>query len=98
MPYADVALLAAIAADDLIATSLRQLYLAPLERARDGGKVARRTLRAFFEAERNVSSTAAALGVDRRTVRNRLGAIEDLLGRPLKGAEADLEIALRLDD
>lgn len=96
--YADVALLAAIARDDLIATSLRQLYLAPLERARDGGKVARETLRAYFEAERNVTSTAAALGVDRRTVRNRLGAIEDLLGRPLKGAEADLEIALRLDD
>jgi DNA-binding PucR family transcriptional regulator len=96
--YADVALLAAIAGDDLIASSLRQLYLAPLERARDGGKVARETLRAYFEAERNVSSTAAALGVDRRTVRNRLGAIEDLLGRPLKGTEADLEIALRLDD
>jgi hypothetical protein len=96
--YADVALLAAIASDDLIATSLRQLYLRPLEHARDGGKVARETLRAYFAAERNVSSTAAALGVDRRTVRNRLGAIEDLLGRPLKGAEADLEIALRLDD
>lgn len=96
--YADVALLAAIASDDLIATSLRQLYLAPLERARDGGKVARETLRAYFAAERNVSSTAAALGVDRRTVRNRLGAIEELLGRPIKGAEADLEIALRLDD
>jgi DNA-binding PucR family transcriptional regulator len=96
--YADVALLAAVAGDDLIAGSLRQLYLAPLERARDGGKVSRETLRAYFAAERNVSSTAAALGVDRRTVRNRLGAIEDLLGRPLKGAEADLEIALRLDD
>lgn len=96
--YADVALLAAIAGDDLIATSLRRLYLAPLERARDGGKVARETLRAYFQAERNVSSTAAALGVDRRTVRNRLGAIEELLGRPLRGAEADLEIALRLDE
>jgi hypothetical protein len=96
--YADVALLAAIAGDDLIATSLRQLYLAPLERARDGGKVARETLRAYFAAERNVSSTAAALGVDRRTVRNRIGAIEELLGRPIKGAEADLEIALRLDE
>ena len=96
--YADVALLATIAGDDLIATSLRQLYLTPLERARDGGKVARETLRAYFEAERNVSSTAAALGVDRRTVRNRLGAIEDLLGRPIKGVEADLEIALRLDE
>jgi hypothetical protein len=96
--YADVALLAAIAGDDLIATSLRQIYLAPLERARDGGTAARQTLRAYFAAERNVSSTAAALGVDRRTVRNRLGAIEELLGRPIKGVEADLEIALRLDD
>ena len=96
--YGDVALLATVAGDDLIATTLRQLYLGPLERARDGGKVARETLRAYFQAERNVSSTAAALGVDRRTVRNRLGAIEDLLGRPLKGSEADLEIALRLDD
>jgi PucR C-terminal helix-turn-helix domain/GGDEF-like domain len=96
--YADVALPAAIARDDLTATSLRQLYLAPLERSRDGGKVARETLRAYFEAERNISSTAAALGVDRRTVRNRLRTIEELLGRPLTGSLADLEIALRLDD
>jgi hypothetical protein len=96
--YADVALLAAIARDDLAANSLRRLYLAPLERMRDGGKVARETLRAYFEAERNVSSTAAALGVDRRTVRNRLRAAEELLGFPLQGSLADLEIALRLDD
>lgn len=96
--YADVALLAAIARDDLVANSLRQLYLAPLERMRDGGRVARETLRAYFEAERNVSSTAAALGVDRRTVRNRLRAVEGLLGQPLQGSLADLEIALRLDD
>lgn len=94
--YGEIAVLAAIARDDLVATSLHQLYLAPLERARDGGKVARETLRAYFEAERNVSSTAAALGVDRRTVRNRIGGIEELLGRPLKGSMADLEIALRL--
>jgi hypothetical protein len=96
--YADVALLASIAQDDLLAGSLRQLYLEPLERTRDGGKAARETLRAYFAAERNISSTAAALGVDRRTVRNRLRAIEGLLGRPLKGSVADLEIALRLDD
>lgn len=96
--YADVALLASIARDDLLATSLRQLYLAPLESARDGGKVARETLRAYFEAERNISSTAAALGVDRHTVRNRLRTIEELLGRTLSGSVADLEIALRLDD
>jgi DNA-binding PucR family transcriptional regulator len=96
--YADVALLAAITRDDLIAGSLRQLYLAPLEGTRDGGKVARATLRAYFGAERNITSTAAVLGVDRRTVRNRLRSIEALLGRPLKESAADLEIALRLDD
>jgi len=96
--YADVALVAAIARDDLIDTSLRQLYLAPLEGMRDGGRTARETLRAYFQAERNISSTAAALGVDRRTVRNRIRGIEELLGRSLKDSAADLEIALRLDE
>ncbi len=37
--YSDVALLASVLRDDLGATSLRRLYLEPLERARDGGKV-----------------------------------------------------------
>jgi hypothetical protein len=96
--YADVAVVASILRDDLVADSLRRLYLEPLAQTRDNGKVARETLRAYFDAERNISSTAAALGVDRRTVRNRLGAIEDLLGRPLRGSMADLEIALRLAD
>ena len=96
--YGDAALLASILGDDLIANSLRQLYLVPLERARDGGKVARGTLRAYFETERNVSATAAALGVDRRTVSNRLRTIEALLGRPLPELATDLEIALRLAD
>jgi PucR-like helix-turn-helix protein/diguanylate cyclase with GGDEF domain len=95
--YADVALLASILRDDLVATSLRQLYLEPLERARDGGKVGQETLRAYFAAERNISSTAAALGVDRRTVTNRIRAIEDLFGRPLKDFATELETALRLD-
>jgi sugar diacid utilization regulator len=96
--YADVALLASILRDDLVATSLHQLYLEPLERARDGGEVGRKTLRAYFAAERNISSTAAALGVDRRTVTNRIRAIEDLFGRPLKDFATELETALRLDD
>lgn len=96
--YADVALLASILRDDLVATSLHQLYLEPLERARDGGKVARETLRAYFAAERNISSTAAALGVDRRTVTNRIRSIEDLFGRPLKDFATELETALQLDD
>jgi hypothetical protein len=96
--YADVALLASVLRDDLGATSLHQLYLEPLEGARDGGAVGRETLRAYFAAERNVSSTAAALGVDRRTVTNRIRAIEDLFGRPLKDIATELETALLLDD
>jgi hypothetical protein len=95
--YADVAVLASILRDDLVATSLRHLYLEPLAQTRDNGKIARETLRAYFAAERNITSTAAALGVDRRTVRNRLHAIEARLDRPLTGSLADLEIALRLD-
>ncbi|HWO16384.1 MAG TPA: helix-turn-helix domain-containing protein [Solirubrobacterales bacterium] len=96
--YADVVLQASILRDDLVTASLHQLYLEPLERARDGGKVARETLRAYFATERNISSTAAALGVDRRTVTNRIRAIEDLFGRPLKDYAMDLEIALRIAD
>ena len=95
--YADVVLLASILRDDLGAASLRQLYLEPLESTRDGGRVARETLRAYFGAERNVSSTAAVLGVDRRTVTNRIRALEDLFGRPLKDIAMDLETALLLD-
>ena len=95
--YADVVLLTSILRDDLVATSLHQLYLEPLETTPDGGKAARETLRAYFAAERNISSTAAALGVDRRTVTNRLRAIEELFGRPLKDIAAELETALRLD-
>jgi hypothetical protein len=95
--YADVALLASVLRDDLVATSLRQLYLEPLEAARDGGEAARETLRAYFAADRNISSTAAALGVDRRTVTNRVRAVEELFGRPLPDFATELETALRLD-
>jgi DNA-binding PucR family transcriptional regulator len=96
--YADVALLASILRDDLLATSLRQLYLEPLARVKDGGKVGRETLRAYFATERNISSTAAALGVDRRTVTNRIRAVEELFGRPLRDFATELETALLLDD
>lgn len=96
--YADVAVLASILRDDLGTASLRRLYLEPLEQARDGGAVWRETLRAYFAADRNVSSTAAALGVDRRTVTNRIRAIEELFGRPLSAFATDLEVALRLVD
>jgi hypothetical protein len=94
--YADVALLASTLQNDLLATSLRQLYLWPLEGERDGGEAARATLRAYFTAGRNVSSAAAALGVNRNTVASRLRAIEEAIGRQLSSCGPELEAALRL--
>lgn len=94
--YAEVALLAAALDDDLFSASVRSLYLAPLERERDGGEVSRETLRAYFASGRNVSSAAAALGVSRHTVANRLNAIEKRLCRPLISCALELEVALHL--
>ena len=94
--YADVALLASLIQDDLLATSLRRLYLEPLEAERDGGAVLRETLRAYLACERNVTSAAAMLGVKRHTVTSRLRAAESLIGHPLSSHMADLDAALRL--
>ena len=96
--YAEVALLAAMLQDDLLATSLRELYLAPLEEDRDRGAVLRRTLRAYFAADGNVSSAAAALGVNRHTVTSRLRVIEDRLGRTLKACATEMNTLLDLED
>ncbi len=95
--YADVALLASVLRDELLVRSLRRLYLEPLEAERDGGEALRQTLRAYFEAGRNLSSAAAALGVTRKTVTNRLGMVEKRLGRSLSICTSELEAALRID-
>lgn len=96
--YGEVALTASMRKDDLLATSLHQLYLAPLEAERDGGVTARRTLRAYFTADRNATSAAAVLGVSRRTVTNRLRSIEERLGRSLSEVGSEVEAALRLHE
>jgi PucR C-terminal helix-turn-helix domain/GGDEF-like domain len=95
--YGDVALVASILRDDLLATSLRQLYLAPLEQERDGGETLRKTLRAYFLADGNISSAAAALGVNRHTVASRLRTVEEKFDFPVDSRAADLEAALQLD-
>lgn len=95
--YADVALLASVLRDDLLITSLRKMYLEPLETGRDGGDMLRETLRAYFSTRRNVSSAAALLGLNRSTVTYRLQAIEDRLQRPLDRCMAELEALIRLE-
>jgi PucR C-terminal helix-turn-helix domain/GGDEF-like domain len=96
--YADVALLASMFQDDLLATSLRELYLVPLAEERDGGAALRQTLRAYFAAGRQASSAAAELGVSRQTVGSRLRTVEEKLGRSLDTCAAEIEAALRLED
>ncbi len=96
--YSDVALLASILQDDLLAASLRERYITPLAAERDGGEAMRQTLRAYFAAEGNVSSAAAALGVNRHTVASRLRTVEEYLGRPLGTCAAEMDAALRIED
>lgn len=96
--YRDVAVLASALRDDLLAASLRDLYLVPLTGERDGGQAWRQTLRAYIAAEGNVSSAAASLRVSRRTVTNRLRMIEETLERPIGPAIADIDAALRLHE
>jgi hypothetical protein len=80
--YGSSMVVAAAHDDDLLISSLRERYIRPLE-GNDGGRSARATLRAYFAASRHVSSAAAALGVKRHTVTNRLRAIEEhLVQRP----------------
>ncbi len=95
--YADVALLSSMLLDDALTGSMIDIYLSPLGSNNNGGAVLRRTLRAYFAAERNASSAASALGVTRHTVENRLRTIEQKLGRRLRIQQAELEVALRLE-
>lgn len=94
--YRDVAILATALRDNVLATSFRNLYIAPLQAQRDGGEAAFATLRAYLAADRNISSAAAALGVNRNTVAERIRAIEAAIGRPLPACGPELEAALHL--
>jgi PucR C-terminal helix-turn-helix domain/GGDEF-like domain len=96
--YADVALLASIAKDELLSTSLHQMYLAPLDGERGGGEIARETLRAYFASGYSVSSAAAVLGVNRNTVTNRFRSVEELIGRSLDACATEVAMALHLEN
>ena len=92
--YSDVALRHAVRRDRLLSSLFRRLYVAPLQEQRDKGVVLRETLQAYFAANRNAQSAAAALGVTRQTVGARLRLVEQILGSPLPSYAAALELAL----
>jgi PucR-like helix-turn-helix protein/diguanylate cyclase with GGDEF domain len=96
--YSDVAILASVLGDDVLTSSLSELYLAPLAAERDGGAALRETLRAYFAAGRNAASTAAVLGVSRQTVNARLNAVEERIGSQLNDCGREIETALQLWD
>jgi hypothetical protein len=56
----------------------------------------RETIVAYFAADHNAASAAAALGVHHQTVANRLRAAEERLGHAVGARRVELETALRL--
>lgn len=94
--YAQDMLLAAALQDETLATSLYEIFLAPLASQRDGGAVSRETLRVYFDVTSNAATAAVRLKVDRHTVERRLQKIEERLGRTLPTCQAELEVALSL--
>lgn len=96
--YSHVAIAHSIRADELLYSSIRNNYLAPLETGRDGGSLLRDTLRAYFDTGCNRAAAAAALGVSRRTVSNRLNQAEARVGRPVHDLSLELQLALRVSD
>jgi hypothetical protein len=96
--YTEAALLASMGRDVVLTTSLQERYLLPLTAERDGGRVLRATLRSYFRAGGNSSSAAAALGVSRQTVANRLQAVERRIGLPLDNCADALSAALTLEE
>jgi hypothetical protein len=96
--YLDVALDAAAIQDQALADSLIERYLLPLDDMSIGGQAARSTLRALFDTEYNVSSAAHPLKAHRSSVHRWREEIERRLGYRLHEHQAEIEVALRIED
>jgi hypothetical protein len=96
--YADVPLEGLALQDEILARSLIDICLGPLDEGMGHAAVLRDTLRAYFQAGNNAASAASALGVDRKTVRTRLARIEQCLDCPIGTRHTELDTALRLEE
>jgi hypothetical protein len=94
----DVILVSAVMRDPALAASLIETYLAPLNGRSDSGEVLRNTLRAYFQADQNAKTAAAALRVARHTVERRLRSVEEKLGQTLDTCNAQLQVALLAEE
>jgi hypothetical protein len=93
--YGDVALVAAALRDPDLSHFLLKTYVEPLA---DDRSALGHTVLKVLEANGNISSAAAALGIARQTVASRIQVVERKLERPLRSCAAQLETALRLSD
>jgi hypothetical protein len=90
-------LLAAVLRDEGLADALRHKYILPLGEEGEEGQVLQETLRAYFSTGGNAVTAAAALGINRQTVQRRLRKIEQRLGFHLSACQAEIEVALGLE-
>jgi hypothetical protein len=84
--------------DEVLARSLKEIFLSPLESQRDGGAASLQTLREYLASVCNAPKAAARLGVTRHTVENRINTAQQHLGRELDSCLVELEVALRLEE
>lgn len=96
--YADSALLASMLKDEVLADTLRDRYVVPLNSSPEFDRRARETLSAYLRAEQNTSSAAARLGVSRRTVTKRLRKVERAIGCSVVSAAKEIQAAMQFDD
>jgi PucR C-terminal helix-turn-helix domain/GGDEF-like domain len=94
--FDEVALETLMLADERAARAFVAAELSSLDAGRDGIKL-RETLSAYFACGFNASAAASLLNVNDRTVAYRLNTIEQLLGRPVRARQAELQAAIRLE-
>lgn len=94
--YADVAIEALASSNRWEARSFIAHELRGIDDDSSVSMRIRETILAYFKAEQNAASAAAALGIHQQTVANRLRAAEERLGYPVVSRRVELETALRL--
>lgn len=94
--FEDVSMAALSSADPARLDTFIKEELGPLADTGASARRQRQTLDAFYGANCNYRSAAAALGLHHNTVRYRLEQIERDLGRPVSERRLNLELALHL--
>lgn len=94
--YRSVALASALCADVDVAQRFSRTELGPLDAPTPAAERLRMTLAAYFDEGNSPVRAARRLGVHEKTVVYRVRRAEALLGHPVAGRRAELELALRV--